>query len=215
MRQKHTSLISISKDEVLNVITHAIGVIIFLLGSVALLNKAYAHNDFWQIFSAYIFCGSLVFLYMASTLYHAISTPRVKDIFHVIDHSAIFILIAGTYTPFLLVGLRDEVHISFVIIIWCIATAGIIYKLFIIKKYKLVSTLIYLSMGWMAILKVKTFYEFLPIQSSIWILTGGLFYSVGTIFYSKKDISHHHAIWHVFVLCGSVSHFIAIYYYLY
>ncbi|MCK5370365.1 MAG: hemolysin III family protein, partial [Cyclobacteriaceae bacterium] len=93
--------------------------------------------------------------------------------------------------------------------------AGIIYKLFIIKKYKLVSTLIYLAMGWMAIFKIETFYQYLPAQALIWILVGGLFYSIGTIFYTKESIRYHHAIWHLFVLCGSVSHFIAIYFYVY
>ncbi|MCK5280518.1 MAG: hemolysin III family protein [Cyclobacteriaceae bacterium] len=206
---------AIPSEEKANTLTHAIGVILCIIGTIALLIKVYTSHDHWQIYSAYIFSGSLLLLYLASTLYHAVSNQKLKGLFHVIDHSAIFVLIAGTYTPFLLVGLRDEIHLSFIIIMWCIATAGIIYKLFIIKKYKLVSTLIYLAMGWMAIFKIETFYHYLPAQALIWILVGGLFYSIGTIFYTKESIRYHHAIWHLFVLCGSVSHFIAIYLYVY
>lgn len=202
-------------EEIANTLTHAIGVILCIIGAIALLIKSYASHDSLQINSAYIYCGSLLLLYLASTLYHAFSNPKLKGLFHVIDHSAIFVLIAGTYTPFLLVGLRDEIHLSFIIIMWSIAALGIIYKLFIIKKYKLISTLIYLAMGWMALFKIGTFYQYLPVQALVWILIGGLFYSLGTIFYTKESIRYHHAIWHLFVLCGSASHFIAIYLYVY
>lgn len=202
-------------DEIANALTHAVGVFLFLIGSVALVLKAYGSHDFWKIFSAYIFGGSLMLLYLSSTLYHMISSSRVKGFFRLIDHSAIFILIAGTYTPFLLVTLRDKVDISFIIIMWSIAIGGIIYKIFMIKRSKLISTLIYLAMGWMAVFKLESFYRALPIQASIWILVGGVFYSLGTIFYSKEKINFHHAIWHLFVLCGSASHFIAIYFYVY
>ena len=165
-------------EETANVFTHLAGVILGLLGSVALLIKAYAHQDDWEIFSAYVFCGSLVLLYIASTFYHAFSNTKRKAFFKVIDHSAIYVLIAGTYTPFLLVGLRDEIHISFIIIMWSIAVSGIIYKLFMIKKFKLISTLIYLAMGWMAIIKIKTFYQHITAGALIWFLIGGLFYSI-------------------------------------
>jgi hemolysin III len=206
---------SLSSEEIANTMTHTIGVMIFIIGSVALLKKSYNSQNPWQIYSAYIYCASLVLLYSASTLYHFFTNTKLKELFHVIDHSAIYILIAGTYTPFLLVGLRDEIHISFIIIMWSIALFGIVYKLFMIKKFKLISTLIYLGMGWMAIIKLNTFYHHLSSQTLIWILIGGLFYSIGTIFYSNKRIWHHHAIWHIFVLFGSISHYIAIYFYVY
>jgi hemolysin III len=173
----------LSSEEIANTMTHAIGVMIFIIGSVALLKKSYNSQNPWQIYSAYIYCASLVLLYSASTLYHLFTNAKLKELFHVIDHSAIYILIAGTYTPFLLVGLRDEIHISFIIIMWSIALFGIVYKLFMIKKFKLISTLIYLGMGWMAIIKLNTFYHHLSSQALIWILIGGLCYSVGTIFY--------------------------------
>ena len=202
-------------EETANTLTHAAGALLFVIGSAALLIKAYDSHNFWKILSAYIYGSSLITLYLASTLYHASTNPKSKIVFRLIDHSAIFLLIAGTYTPFLLVSLRDQVHISFIMTMWGIAVAGIIYKLFFLKRHKLVSTIIYLAMGWMAVLKVKTFYTELPVQASIWILIGGLFYSLGTIVYSKERMKYHHATWHLFVLCGSVSHFIVIYLYIY
>ena len=215
MHIKNNNKNRLASQEIANTCTHALGVGMFLIGSVALLHKAYISHDIWKVVSAYIFGGSLVLLYLASTLYHAVSSPGLKAALHLADHSAIFILIAGTYTPFLLVGLRNEIDISFIIIMWCIALIGIIYKVFMIKKYKLVSTLIYLAMGWMAVFKINVFYEFLPIQASLGIVIGGLFYSIGTIFYSKTQLKNNHAIWHIFVLCGSLAHFIAIYFYVY
>ena len=202
-------------EELANVFTHLVGFILFVFGTIALLIKANHHSDFWKTFSAIVFGASLINMYLASTLYHAVKRPRLKGILHLGDHVSIFILIAGTYTPFLLVGLREHIGPSFIIIMWSIAAVGILYKMFFFGKYKVVSLTIYLAMGWMALFKLKTFYEHLPYQVSLWILIGGLFYSVGTIFYANKNIHYNHAIWHVFVLCGSTSHFIAIYLYLY
>lgn len=205
----------ISSAEKANVLSHALGLLLSLIGFTLLLVKAYDSEDFWKIFSAYVFGGSLILLYAASTFYHAATDPKSKTVLHLADHAAIFILIAGTYTPFLLVGLRSEIHVSFIIILWCIALSGIIYKLFMIKKYKLISTFIYLAMGWMAIFKFGDFYRYLSPQALAWIVIGGISYSVGTIFYSKTHWPFNHAIWHFFVLGGSISHFIAIYFYVY
>ena len=202
-------------EEIANVFTHGVGLLLFFTGTIFLLIKAHLNHESTAIFSAYIFGGSLINLYMASTLYHAVSNPYYKGILHLGDHLSIFILIAGTYTPFLLVALKDEIHVSFIIILWSIAGAGILYKMFFFGKSKAISLTMYLAMGWMAVFKLKTFYEYLPSQASIWIVIGGLFYSVGTYFYSKESIHYHHAIWHLFVLCGSASHFIAIYLYVY
>lgn len=215
MALKNQSISASVSEELANVFTHLVGFILFIFATIALLIKAYNNPDFWKVFSAFVFGASLINMYLASTLYHAVTRSRLKGMLHMGDHVSIFILIAGTYTPFLLVGLREHINLSFIIIMWSIAGIGILYKIFFFGKYKVVSLAIYLAMGWMAILKVKTFYEYLPYQASVWILIGGLFYSFGTIYYTKKDIRYHHAIWHVFVLCGSTSHFIAIYLYLY
>lgn len=202
-------------EEKANAISHAFGTILFIVCSIALMIKARNNSDTSGIFSAIIYGGSLVLLYASSTVYHAFYHTTWKPALKLIDHASIFILIAGTYTPFLLVGLIDHIHISFIISMWTIAFLGIIYKIFAIRKHKIISTLIYLAMGWMAIFKIDIFYKYLPIQASVWILIGGLFYSFGTYFYSKEKMKYHHAIWHIFVLCGSISHFIAIYFYVY
>ena len=215
MSRKSQRKESANYEEFANTLTHAVGIILFFFGSIALLIKGYESQNVLKIFSAYVFGGSLVFLYTSSTVYHAIKEVKWKRILQLIDHSAIFILIAGTYTPFLLVSMYDHVHMSFIVIMWSIAILGITYKLLPIKKVKIISTLIYLAMGWMAIFKVRTFYNQLPVEAGLWVLAGGLFYSVGTIFYSRDNIQYHHALWHVFVLCGSASHFIAIYLYVY
>jgi len=192
-------------------LTHAVGVVMFFTGSVVLLIKAHLYFDLPAIISAWVFSISLVVLYSASTLYHYVANPTYKKAFQLIDHCAIFLLIAGTYTPFLVVSLRNDIHYTFLIIMWAIAAAGIFYKVFMIKKYRLISTLIYLAMGWMAIFKIDIFYSVLPAHALWLMLAGGLFYTVGTIFYSKENIRYNHAIWHLFVLCGSACHYIAIY----
>jgi hemolysin III len=215
MRPKIHSVLPSDSEEFFNTVTHAVGVLLSIIGAAALITKAIMSQNVLKIFSAVVFGGSLVLLYTSSTFYHAMSTTSWKSKLKLLDHSAIFILIAGTYTPFLLVALKDQIHVSFIISMWGIALFGITYKLFAIKKFKLLSTLIYLAMGWMAVFKIKTFYHHLPLQASMWILAGGLFYSLGTIFYSMERMKYHHAIWHLFVLGGSVSHFIAIYYYIY
>jgi len=192
-------------------LTHAVGVVMFFVGSAVLLIKAHLYYDLLAIISAWVFSISLVVLYSASTLYHYVANPTYKKVFQLIDHCAIFLLIAGTYTPFLVVSLRNDIHYTFLIIMWAIAAAGIFYKVFMIKKYRLLSTLIYLAMGWMAIFKIDIFYAVLPAQALWLMLAGGLFYTAGTIFYSKEQIPYNHAIWHLFVLCGSACHYIAIY----
>ncbi len=203
------------KEEIANIYTHGFGVLLSIPASFLLLIKAYGHQDQQEIVSAYIFGWSLVILYLASTLYHASSRPKVKAIFKVLDHAAIFLLIAGTYTPFVLVGLKDKINVSFIIIMWSIAIGGIIFKLIAIGKYEKISLLIYLAMGWMAIFKGFTFYRFLSGGALMWIVIGGICYSIGTIFYANKRMAYHHSIWHIFVLCGSASHFISIYFYVY
>jgi hemolysin III len=206
---------STSQDEAANTLTHAVGVVMFLAGSVALLIKAHLYHDLSAIISAWVFSISLVVLYTASTLYHYVANPAYKKAFHLIDHCAIFLLIAGTYTPFLMVSMKNDIHYSFLITMWAIAAAGIFYKVFMIKKFRLLSTLIYLAMGWMAVFKIHVFYAVLPAPALWLLLAGGLSYTVGTIFYTKENIRYNHAIWHLFVLCGSACHYIAIYLYVF
>ena len=198
-----------------NALTHGIGALLGMAGLAALLFKAYPTHDFWAILSAWIFGGSLILLYTASTLYHSVTDPKLKHIMRVLDHSSIYVLIAGTYTPLLMVTLRDRIHVWFIIIIWAIALWGIIYKLFWTHKFPHVSTILYLAMGWMAVIKIKTIYQSLPVQALVLLGAGGLFYTFGTYFYTVEKLKYHHAIWHLFVMAGSICHFFAIYLYVY
>ena len=215
MSYPHNSIDSSAEEEKANMLTHAAGVILFLIGSTVLLIKAYSYFDLQAIVSAWIFSISLVLMYSASTLYHYVANPNYKTLFKLIDHCAIYVLIAGTYTPLLMVSMRNHIHYSFLITMWVIAASGILYKVLMIKKYRLLSTLIYLAMGWMAIFKIHVFYQVLPGAALLWILLGGLFYTAGTIIYSKENIRYNHAIWHLFVLGGSMCHYIVVYQYVF
>ena len=157
----------------------------------------------------FVFCLSLVTLYAASTLYHSIPDPTLKRRMKVFDHCAIYALIAGTYTPFLLVSLRDRGGWWMFALVWTLAAAGITFKLFYTGRFKGLSTIVYLAMGWVSLVAIKTFLERVPTSTLWWLLAGGLAYTLGTVFYMSRA-RHAHAIWHGFVLAGSACHFVAV-----
>ena len=159
---------------------------------------------------AIVFTVALVLLYLASTLYHASTNRELRGKLKVFDHCAIFVLIAGTYTPFTLVGLREDGGWWLFAAIWTLAAAGVVFKLFFTGRFKGLSTLIYLGMGWMVVLAIKPFLRQVPMETIIWLLAGGLSYTAGTYFYMHKRIPFAHAIWHGFVLGGSACHFVAV-----
>jgi len=202
------------REELANTITHAIGVGLSIAGLVLLVVRASMGGDAWQIVSFSIYGSSLILLYLASTLYHAFNAPRVKEILRLMDHSAIYLLIAGTYTPFLLVTLRGPWGWSLFGTIWGLAIAGIIFKIIFGHKYEIVSTAFYLLMGWVVIIAVKPLLAALPTAGFLWLLAGGLAYSFGVIFYAWEKLAYNHAIWHVFVMTGSFLHFFAVLFYL-
>jgi channel protein (hemolysin III family) len=172
----------LSNEETANAYTHAIGGLLFLLGCVALIVKAYMSGNVLKIFSAYVYGFSLVLLYGASTSYHTTTDPKTKALLQKLDHSAIFILIAGTYTPFLLVALYNYIDISFFITMWSIAMFGVVYKLLAIKKIKLLSTAIYLAMGWMAVLKSRLFTLICPFRRQFGCWPEGFFTALALFF---------------------------------
>ena len=167
-------------------------------------------GNVWHIVSCSVYSGTLILLFVISTLYHSFRSPRVKYVFEILDHSAIFLLIAGTYTPFMLVTLRGAWGWSLFGVVWGLAAAGITFKAFFTGRFKLASTLIYLGMSWMIIVAIKPLIAALPMGGLYLLLLGGAFYSFGAIFYLWKKLQHHHAIWHIFVLAGSVCHYFAI-----
>jgi len=196
-------------EELLNTLTHGLGIAASLVGGAGLITMTALYGDGWQLIGSIVFSASLVLLYSASTLYHAAKKTVLKKRLRIFDHVSIFILIAGTYTPFMLVGLRGGWGWSLIGIVWGLAIVGVVAKLFLTGRYNKTSTAIYLAMGWLAIIAIGPLMKVLPPSTLLWMMAGGLFYTVGTVFYVSRRIPYAHAIWHLFVLAGSTCHFIA------
>ena len=201
------------KEETINALTHGLGALLSLGGLVVLVAMAALHGDAWHIVSCSIYAFTLVLLFSSSTLYHSFRSQRVKHIFRVIDHASIYLLIAGTYTPFVLVNLRGKWGWSLFGVIWGLALAGIVFQVFFVSRFRLLQTLIYLAMGWLVVVAVKPLITYVPRPGLLWLLAGGLFYTVGALFYLWKKLPYHHAVWHLFVLGGSVCHYFAVLFY--
>jgi hemolysin III len=199
-----------ASEEIANGITHGLGVLLSIAGLVALIITASLYGDMWHIISFSIFGSTLIILYSASTLYHSISNPLLKIRLKKLDHSAIFLLIAGTYTPFLLVHLRGTLGWSLFGVIWTLAVTGIVIKLFYIQQIKKLSIGLYLFMGWLCVIAMQGLIRTLPPTSFSLLIIGGVLYTAGVIFYSWKRLPYHHAVWHIFVLGGSISHFFSV-----
>lgn len=197
------------KEEVANAISHGVGALLSIAALVILIVHAALYGDAWHVVSFAIFGASLVILYTCSTLLHSLR-GKAKEIFEVLDHSAIYLLIAGSYTPFLLVTLRGVSGWTLFGIIWGLALAGIVFKAYFVKRFVLLSTLFYIGMGWIIIFAFPALLDRLPMGGIVWLVIGGVLYTVGSIFYVWRRIPYHHAIWHVFVIGGSVSHFFAV-----
>ncbi|WP_420454820.1 PAQR family membrane homeostasis protein TrhA [Rubrivirga sp.] len=196
-------------DEVASAITHGLGVLLSVGAGAVLVTLAVLTGDPWTIVGASVFVGTLVLVYVSSTLYHAIPFEGAKARLQTLDHCAIYGLIAGTYTPFLIGGLRGPWGWSLLATIWALAGAGIVFKLFTTGRFKRVSTLIYVAMGWLVVVATGPMREALPGSTLAWLVGGGLAYTVGTVFYLARW-RFAHAVWHGFVLAGSVCHFAAV-----
>ncbi|MEM7114068.1 MAG: hemolysin III family protein [Chloroflexota bacterium] len=197
-------------EEIANAVTHGIGVLLSVAGLTLLVVLASIYGDVWRIVSFSIYGGSLVILYLASTLYHTFQQPRAKRIFRIMDHSAIYLLIAGTYTPIALVALRGPWGWSVFGIVWGLALVGIIFKVFFTGRYDKVSTIAYVLMGWLCLVAIREMFAVIPFNGMLWIIAGGCFYTFGVVFYVWHKLPYNHAIWHLFVLAGSICHFFAI-----
>ena len=200
-------------EEKLNVITHALGLVLSIIALVFLVVRAGTLGSARHIVSFTIFGASLILLYSASTFYHYVQKPDLRRKLNILDHASIYVLIAGTYTPFTLVTLKGWLGWTIFGITWGIALIGIFFKLFYTGRFDKISTIAYVVMGWIIILAIKPLIENLPINGLYWLLSGGIFYTVGAILYSIPKIKYNHAIFHVFVLLGSFSHFMAVYFY--
>ncbi len=201
------------KEEFWNVLTHATGLVLSFVALFLLVIFSSLYKSVWYIVSYSIYGASLVILYAASTSYHAVKNPELKLKLNVFDHAAIYVLIAGTYTPFTLITLRGPWGWSLFGVIWGLAILGIVFKLFYTGRFDKLSTAIYVLMGWLILIAVYPLIVNLPTSGLLWLLAGGLFYTVGAVFYLKNSMPYNHAIFHVFVLLGSISHFIAVFFY--
>lgn len=196
-------------EELANAISHGLGAVAALVGGTVLVTLAALRGDVWQLAGGLVFALCLLLLYVASTLYHAARDPVAKARLKVLDHSAIYLLIAGTYTPFTLVGLHGPLGWSLFATIWVLACTGVGFKLFYTGRFKKLSTGIYIAMGWLAIIAIRPMMRILDDATLGWLLAGGLAYTFGTVFYLRTT-RFSHAIWHLFCVAGSVCHYVAV-----
>lgn len=202
-----------AREDLANSITHGTGILLSILGMCLLILLSSAYGNVWHVASCVIYGSTLVFLYTASTLYHSIHPAKAKPILRTLDHSTIFLLIAGTYTPFTLVSLRGPWGWSIFGIIWAMALVGIIFQKAMLRKGTMVSVAFYLAMGWVVVIAIRPMLSRVDAGGLVLLLLGGLSYTVGVAFYVWRRMPYNHAVWHVFVLAGSAFHFFAILFY--
>ncbi|WP_027085732.1 PAQR family membrane homeostasis protein TrhA [Cohnella panacarvi] len=198
------------REEVVNAITHGLGTLLSIAGLTLLIVFASLEGTSWHVVSFTIYGVTMLLLYTASTLVHAFPEGKVKDLFETFDHSCIYLFIAGTYTPILLVTLRSPLGWTLFGIVWGLAVGGVVFKAFFTKKYLVLSTLFYVLMGWMIVFAWQPLQTLLQPGGIRLLVIGGVLYTVGSIFYIWRGFPHHHAVWHLFVLAGSAMHFFAI-----
>lgn len=198
------------KEELANTITHAIGAFLSLIGLILLSFISYKSENMLHFITSLIYGISLICLYSSSALYHGLKNPKQKKLFRTFDHCSIFLLIAGSYTPFTLITLKGSIGLILFAIIWIFAILGIILNIIDIKKYDKLSLICYIAMGWAAIFAIKPLFSNLHISGFILLLAGGFCYTFGIIFYKKKNIQYMHAVWHIFVLLGSFFQFLTV-----
>ena len=198
-------------EEIINIGSHAFGLLLSSIGLLALVTRALKHGQTLHLVSAGVFAASMIALYTASVAYHSSRDPRIRTRLRTVDHSAIYVLIAGTYTPFALVTLQGTAGWALFGVVWGMAATGIVLKLFFTGRYKLFSTLMYVVMGWLIVFFIKPLMANFPTAGLAWLLAGGIAYTLGAVLYSIPRVPYHHAVFHVFVVLGTTCHFIAVY----
>ena len=199
-------------DILANAITHGIGAALAIIGSVYLIAVA-ARGTVWQLVSCSVFAATLMLVYICSTLYHSLMRTRARHVFHILDHASIYLLIAGTYTPFCLVSLRGPLGWTIFAIEWGLAVAGVIFKCFAVDRFEVASALVYLAQGWVAVVAVVPLVHTIGWHGLMWMGAGGIAYTLGIVFFAFDRLRYFHALWHLFVLAGSVAHYFAILFY--
>ncbi len=198
------------KEEIANAITHGIGAILSAAALVLLIVFASIHGTAWHVVSFSIFGSTMFLLYLSSTLVHSAPEGKWKDLFEIFDHTSIYLFIAGTYTPFTLTIVKGPLGWSLFGIVWGIALVGTVFKAFFTKRFVILSTIFYIAMGWIIVIAWKPLIAGLPTGGLVLLVTGGLAYTLGTIFYVWRGFPYHHMVWHLFVLAGSILHFFAV-----
>ncbi len=196
--------------ELVNSLTHGIGVALSVAAASVLIVLASTRGTAWHIVSCSIYSASLIAVFLASTLYHGTQSPRLKHFFHILDHSAIYLLIAGTYTPFVLVTLRGPWGWSLFGVEWGLAICGIVFKIFFVERFTALSLVVYALMGWLVLVAIKPMVALAPSLGLILVLAGGVAYTTGIVFYVWRRIPYSHAIWHSFVLCGGILQYFSV-----
>jgi hemolysin III len=200
-------------EEVAHAITHGVGLLLTVAGLAILVTLASLRGDAWHVVSTSIYGAMLVLLYAASTLYHATWSPRAKGLFRSLDHSAIYLLIAGTYTPFTLVNLRGGWGWALFGVVWGLAIFGVVMETVARPRVRTASVVLYLGLGWLVAIAVKPLLDSVPVGGIVLLLLGGLAYTGGVVFFGWKRLPYHHAVWHVFVMAGSAFHYFAVLFY--
>ncbi len=198
------------QEEIANSVTHGVGVGMAVAGLTILVVLAILFGDTRRVVSFSVYGASLILLYLASTLYHSIQHAKAKKILRVFDHASIYVLIAGTYTPFLLISIQGTLGWTVLAIVWALAIIGVMWKIFFIGRFEVIATLAYVLMGWMCVFLFKEMLMKVPPTGVVMLLVGGLVYTAGVIFYAWEKLPYNHAIWHLFVLGGSICHYFAI-----
>ena len=199
-------------DIIANSVAHGVGAALAIAGAVVLVVTAVGGSG-WQVASCSVFGCTLVLVYVCSTLYHSLVRTRARHVLRIVDHSAIYLLIAGTYTPFSLVSLRGRLGWLLFAIVWSLAILGIIFKSLAIERFAIASVVVYVGMGWLAVFATRPLLHALTWHGIVWIGLGGLFYTAGIAFYALDRLSYFHAFWHLFVLAGSTCHYFAVLFY--
>ncbi|MBP1969070.1 hemolysin III [Virgibacillus natechei] len=201
-------------EEIANTITHGIGAVLSLAGLVILIVFSTLHGTGWHVVSFTVFGVTMFILYISSTFVHALPPGKAKDLFEIFDHSAIYLFIAGTYTPFTFIVIQGALGWTMFGIVWGLAIAGVVFKSYFVKRFLFTSTFLYIVMGWMVILGWNEIVDNLHINGVILLVIGGLFYTVGAIFYVWRGFKYHHMVWHLFVIAGTTAHFFCVLIYL-
>ena len=200
-------------EEIAHAVSHGVGILLSIAGLAILVAFSSLNGDAWHIISSSIYGATLILMYSASTLYHGVSHEKAKSVLQRVDHAAIYLLIAGTYTPFLLINLRQNWGWWLFGIIWSLALIGLVFEVTGFKPVKRISLWLYLMMGWLIVLAINPMLTHVSTGGLVLLLAGGLAYTGGAFFYVRKTMPYHHVIWHIFVLAGSILHYFSILFY--